>query len=455
MRYAGQLGTASGGRLACNSPGRSVAGGSAIARSQVRRRVGEFLSHGVFSMATQTELRRAISLPFLTFYGLGTILGAGIYVLVGKVADVAGMYTPLAFVIAALLAVLTGLSYTELAARFPKSAGQAVYVERGLGVRALALLVGWLVVAIAIVSGSAIVNGFVGYLSVFVSIERGQVLTILVLALGALAAWGIRESVAAASVITLIEVAGLLLIIIVAAPALAALPARLDELVPPADAQVWQSILLGAFLAFYAFIGFEDIVTAAEEVPDPVRTLPSAILIAIALSTALYLGVARVAVFAVTPHELAASDAPLALVYERATGGTPALIGAISLCAVVNGALVQIILASRMLYGMSREGWHYAGFGRVHPRTRTPLLATAAVTAALLFLALWFPLVTLATAASFMVLVLFVLMNWSLVRIKRRDPHPGVRTVPMWVPVAGLLTTSTFVAFQFYQLVRS
>ncbi len=405
-------------------------------------------------MSTPVELKRAISLPLLTLYGLGTILGAGIYVLVGKVAGLAGMYAPISFALAAVLAVLTGLSYTELAARYPKSAGQAVYVERGLGVRSLALLVGWLVVAIAIVSGGAIVNGFVGYLGVFVSVERGSVITALVLVLGALAAWGIRESVAAASVITLIEVAGLLLIIVVAAPALAALPLRLAELAPAADARVWQSVLLGAFLAFYAFIGFEDIVTVAEEVTDPTRTVPRAILIAIALSTALYLGVALVAVFAVSPPELAASEAPLGLVYERATGGTPTLISAISLFAVVNGALVQIILASRMLYGMSREGWHDVGFGRVHPRTRTPLLATLVVTAALLALALWFPLVTLATATSFMVLVLFALMNWSLLRIKRRDPHPArVRTVPMWVPAAGLATTVAVLGFQLYQFV--
>jgi amino acid transporter len=406
-------------------------------------------------MRKEVPLKRVISLPLLTLYGVGTILGAGIYVLVGKVAGVAGMHTPLAFAIAALLAVFTGLSYAELAARYPKSAGQAVYVERGLGVRAVALLVGWLVVVIAIVSGAAMVNGFVGYLGVFVSIERAWVITTLVLALGALAAWGIRESVAVASVITLIEAAGLLLIVVVAAPALAAVPARLWELVPPAEARVWQSILLGAFLAFYAFIGFEDMVTAAEEVKDPSRTLPRAILIAVALSTALYLGVALVAVFAVTPLELAASDAPLALVYERATGGAPTLISAISLFAVVNGALVQIVLSARVLYGMSREGWQYAGFGRVHPRTRTPLLATAAVTAALLLLALWFPLVTLAKAASLLVLVLFALMNLSLLRIKRREPRPaGVRTVPIWVPVAGLLTTVTFIVFELYQLVH-
>lgn len=405
-------------------------------------------------MSTPAELKRAISLPLLTLYGLGTILGAGIYVLVGKVAGVAGMHAPISFALAAVLAVLSALSYAELAARYPKSAGQAVYVQRGLGVRSLALLVGWLVVAIAIVSGGAIVNGFVGYLGVFVSVERGWVITALMLVLGALAAWGIRESVAAASAITLIEAAGLLLIIVVAAPALAALPLRLAELAPAGDARAWQGVLPGAFLAFYAFIGFEDIVTVAEEVTDPARTVPRAILIAIALSTALYLGVALVAVFAVSPRELAASEAPLALVYERATGGTPTLISAIGLFAVVNGALVQIILASRMLYGMSREGWHYVGFGRVHPRTRTPLLATLVVTAALLALALWFPLVTLATATSFMVLVLFALMNWSLLRIKRRDPHPaGVRTVPMWVPRAGLVTTVAVVGFQLVQFV--
>ncbi len=406
-------------------------------------------------MRMQVELRRAIALPLLTLYGLGTILGAGIYVLVGKVAGLAGMYAPVSFALAALLAVLTGLSYTELAARYPKSAGQALYVAHGFGSRMLALAVGWLVVATALVSGAAIVNGFVGYLHVFVPLSRELAIGLVVLTLGAIAAWGIRESVATATVITLIEVAGLLLVIAVAAPALSTLPQRAHELVPPPDAQVWAGIALGAFLAFYAFIGFEDVVNVAEEVRDPARTLPRAIVIAIIASTVLYLGVSLVAVLALAPHTLAASDAPLALLYQHATGEAPTVIAVISLFAVVNGALVQIVLAARMLYGMSREGWQTAAFGRVHAYTRTPLLATVTVTMALLALALWFPLVTLAKVTSTLVLVMFAFMNAALLRIKRRAPHPpGVRTVPTWVPAAGLVSSAGFVVAQGYLLMR-
>ncbi len=400
-------------------------------------------------MPPNAELKRSLSLMLITLYGLGTILGAGIYVLIGKVAGLAGMYTPVSFTVAAGLAVLTGLSYAELSARYPKSAGEAVYVQAGLHVRALSMLVGALIVLIGIVSAATLVNGFVGYLHVFVATPAWAVITALVLGLGALAAWGISESVIAASVITLIEVGGLLLVLGVAGGGLADLPARLPDLLPPSDAGVWQGILLGAFIAFYAFIGFEDMVNVAEEVKDPKRVLPLAILIAIVVSTVLYLTVALVSVLALAPAEMAGSDAPLALIYQRTTGSAPTLISLISLFAVVNGALIQIVKSSRILYGMSREGWLHVAFGVVYARTQTPLLSTAVVTAAVLALALWLPLVTLAKATSFVVLIVFALINLSLVRIKRRDPHPaGVRIFPLWIPLAGFLSTAGFLLFQ-------
>ncbi len=303
------------------------------------------------------ELERALSLPLLTLYGLGTILGAGIYVLVGKVAGYAGLHAPVAFLVAAGLAALTGFFYAELAARHPKSAGEAEYVQEGLRRRALSVLVGFLIVFTGLVSAATIANGFVGYLHVFVPVPSGLAVALLVLALGALAAWGIRESVWAATVITLVEIFGLVFILAVAGgQGLAALPARWPELLPPWEAAAWHGILLGGFLAFYAFIGFEDMVNVAEEVKDPQRVLPKAILWSIALATLLYLAVALLAVLALPPPALAASGAPLALLYERATGEPPTLISAISLFAVVNGALIQIVMSARVLYGMSREG---------------------------------------------------------------------------------------------------
>lgn len=404
-------------------------------------------------MTAPVELKRALSLAHLTFYGLGTILGAGIYVLVSKVAGLAGLYAPIAFLVAAVLAALTGMSYAELSARYPKSAGEPVYVQQGLGWRPLSVLVGWLIILTGVVSAATIANGFVGYLHVFMAAPDGLVIALLVILLGALAAWGISESVMAASLITLVEIGGLILVLFVAGGSLGDLPARLPELTPPLDGAAWHGILLGAFLAFYAFIGFEDMVNVAEEVKDPARALPLAIIIAIVISTILYLLVSLVAVLALPPAELAQSRAPLALIWERATGSAPTLISLISLFAVVNGALIQIIMAARVLYGMSREGWLHDVFGRVHPVTQTPLLSTALVTLVVLVLALWLPLVTLAKATSFVIMVVFALINLSLVRIKRRDPRPaGIRVYPAWIPLAGFLTATAFVLFQAYQL---
>lgn len=404
-------------------------------------------------MTPTAELKRSLSLVQITLYGLGTILGAGIYVLVGKVAGLAGLYAPVSFVVAAALAALTGLSYAELSARYPRSAGEAVYVHEGLRMRGLPVLVGLLIILTGVVSAATIANGFVGYLHVFVPAPDWLAIALLVLLLGALAAWGINESVMAASVITLVEVGGLILVLFVAGGSLGELPARLPELIPPADAGVWHGILLGAFIAFYAFIGFEDMVNVAEEVKNPTRILPLAIVIAIVVSTVLYLLVAVVAVLALPPAELAQSRAPLALIYERATGSAPTLISLISIFAVVNGALIQIVMAARVLYGMSREGWLHSAFGKIHPGRQTPLLATVVTTAIVLCLALWLPLVTLAKATSFIILVVFALINLSLVRIKRRHPRPaGIRSYPAWIPVAGFLTATAFVLFQVYQL---
>jgi amino acid transporter len=394
-------------------------------------------------------LKRSLSLLHMTLYGLGTILGAGIYVLVGQVAAGAGMYAPVSFLVAALLATLTGLSYAELSARYPRSAGEAVYVQEGLGRRTLAVSVGWLIIFTGIVSAAAIANGFVGYLHVFVALSDWLVIVALVLALGALAAWGISESVTAAAIITLVEIGGLLLILVVTGDSLLTLPQRWPELIPPPDISLWHGILLGAFLAFYAFIGFEDMVNVAEEVKEPTRTLPRAILLAIGISTLLYLLVALAAVLVLPLSELSESRAPLALMYERATGAPPTLISLISLFAVVNGALIQIIMSSRVLYGMSRQGWLHVVFSRVHPVTRTPLMATALVTGLVLILALWLPIVTLAKATSLIVLVVFTLVNLALVRIKRRAPKTKRGPCfPLWVPLAGFLANGVFVLYQ-------
>lgn len=403
-------------------------------------------------MPIPTPLKRAFSLPLLTFYGLGTILGAGIYVLIGEVVANAGMLAPLAFLLASILAGFSAFSYAELGARFPFSAGEAVYVQQAFGRRGLARSVGLLIVGIGVVSSATLVNGFVGYIQVFVNVEPWLAILLLLVALVGVAMWGITQSAWVAALSTVVEMGGLVLVFAVAAPSLQELPAHWEEMLPSWDIAVWVGVAAGAFVAFYAFIGFEDIVNVAEEVQQPSRNLPLAVLICLGIATLLYMAIAVVTILEVPLAELSGSDAPLALVYERATGHPPVFISLISLAAVVNGALIQIIMASRVLYGMACQGWLPAVFASVHQVTRTPLVATSLLGVVILIMALWLPLVTLAELTSLITLTVFSLVNLSLWQVKRREPHPaGIMVFPSWLPVAGFVCSVSFVVFQLWR----
>ncbi len=398
---------------------------------------------------SQPALARSLSLPLTTLYGLGNILGAGIYVLIGKVVGHAGVFAPVSFLLASLLAGLTAFTYAELSARYPLSAGEAVYVQAGIGLRFVPGLVGLLIILAGVVSAATILRGFAGYLQVFMDVPDAAVIFVMTCLLGGLAAWGISQSVWTAALVTLVEVAGLLIILSAAAPGMLAAG---TELALPSlhfgDVR-WTGIFIGGFLAFYAFIGFEDMVNVAEEVRDPVRNLPRAILIALFVSTALYFLVALAAVVSAPVDELAAADAPLAWLYQHMTGREPVVIAFISLFAVINGALIQLIMASRVGYGMARKGWLPAVFGRVSATTHTPVLATVSVSMLLLVMALWLPLETLAKATSYFLLIVFALVNLSLWRLKRLFAHPpGIIRVPVWVPMAGGIASALFVLTQ-------
>lgn len=399
-------------------------------------------------MQDQVSLKRCINYPLLTFYGLGTIIGAGIYVLLGKVASYAGYSTPLAFLMASVVAGFTAFTYGELSSRLPKSAGEALYVSHAFHWKWLSMITGYSIVAIGIVSSATIANGFVGYLEYFVQLPSWLVILILVTLLGSVAAWGISESVKLATFITLLELGGLLFVLISAGDVLADLPDKYQLILPSSETFAMEGLFLAAFLAFYAFIGFEDMVNVAEEVEDAPRTLPKAILTAIVVSTILYVSVATVAVLAVPPELLGKSEAPMVDIIKQHSEISPTIISAISLVAIINGALIQIIMATRVLYGMSRQGMSWQLFQKVHPKTRTPLWSTLFVTIAVLLMALWFPLVTLAAITSLITLLIFALMHLSLLRIKfRGDPDNGI-SYPTWIPIIGFIVSILLVALQ-------
>jgi amino acid transporter len=394
-----------------------------------------------------TTLERSIGLPLLTLYGLGTILGAGIYVLIGHVAATAGSAAPSSFVLAAVLAGTTALSFAELSARVPRSAGEAAYVEAAFGRPWLTRTVGWSVILVGIVSAATMVRGFVGYLAVFVSLPSWLVIVLVVSMLGAIAAWGIGESLRTAAAITVLEVLGLLYVCFVARDSLLRLPGEWTTLLPAPTTPGLIGAVSGAFIAFYAFIGFEDMVNIAEEVKVPTHNLPRGILIALLTSTMLYFLVATVAVLAVPLTELAGSEAPLAVIVQS-RGFPPETIAGISLFAVTNGALIQIIMTSRVLYGLAQARQAWTPFAYLHPRTRTPLVGTALVTCMLMALALFFTLGGLARATSFIALSIFACVNAALWRLKRRGTRNDGFSVPIGVPAAGFTLCVTMIVYE-------
>lgn len=381
-------------------------------------------------------LQRSLSFPLMLFYGLGTVLGAGIYALIGAVAEAAGMAAIWAFILAAPVAAVTGATYAELSMRLPFSGGAAVYAEKAFNSRALTLIVGFAVVLTGIVSAATLSRGFAGYLPVLIDIPGPIAMILLIVAMAALAIWGIRESVVTIAVVTCIEIGGLLLVVGLAGDSLLSLPERWSEMLPAQAG--WSGVIAGTVMAFYAFIGFEDMVNVAEEVKDPRRTMPKAILITLLLATALYVLVAMTAVLALPLEKLAGHSAPLAAILQQRGPAFGSLISLISIVAVINGALVQIIMASRILYGMGRHYSSLSRFAHLHPVRRTPVLATLLVAACVLGFALVLPLARLATLTSIILLLVFALMHLALIRIKAQDRNePGL--CPRWLPWLGLL----------------
>ena len=401
----------------------------------------ELISH-------EPHLSRRLTLPLLVLYGLGVTVGAGIYVLVGTTAAHAGTYAPVAFLAAAIVVAFTGFSYAELSARYPVSAGEAAYVIAGLRSKRAALLVGLMVASVGFISASAIMVGASAYLEDLIQIDA-RILTVLIaLFLGSVAVLGVLESVAIAAAFTVLEIIGLLLVLGYGLTVYPETLTQLDQLVPPIDGQVWVGIGAASLLAFFAFVGFEDLANIAEEAIDPDRNMPRAIIWTLVIATVLYLAVVSVVVLAVSVDDLAQSAAPLNLMFADAS---PALRGSFNLIASVatlNGVLIQMIMSSRVIYGLSKQKQLPAQLGYVHAKTKTPVVATGLVTAIVMFLSLIVPIERLAEVTSQIALAIFSAVNLSLIYLKRRESQPKAGfQVPLFVPIAGLITCVILFSF--------
>ncbi len=386
-------------------------------------------------MATEHGLKRRLGFGLLTLYGVGVMVGAGIYVLIGTVAGAVGTWAPLAFLVAGLVALPTALSYAELSVRIPESAGEAAYLRAATGSVTFSSAIGMAVAAVGIVSAAAVLQGGVGYLRTVLDVPNEVLITAFGMLLAGIAIAGVVESLAVAAVLTCIEVIGLAVVVVVA---FIAAPAT-----QPPEAAVFpeQLAISGAvLLAFFAFIGFEDMVNMAEETRDPTRTMPRAIIAALAVTTVLYALVAWAAVRAVPVNALGDSQSPLALVFTQATGRSADALSMIAVAAAVNGVLAQIVMAARVLYGLGRHAPLFAMFHHSHPRFGTPVTATVLSAALVIILALTAPLVALASVTSLVLLTIFTAINGALIVLRWRKAAPaGQFSVPGWVPWVGAL----------------
>ncbi len=385
-----------------------------------------------------------MTLLLAVLYGFGVTIGAGIYVLVGLAAGRSGMHAPLAFVLAAVVMSFSAASSAEPGTRMPVSASEAAYIEKAFNWPWPSLTMGLLVVLTATISAATISVGSAGYIDVFVDLPPAAIITLVVLAMGLVACLSTRQSVTLAGIMTLIEIGGLGLIIAAGFWAGSGVVTRLPEiLLAPGEISVWVGLSGTTLIAVFAFIGFEHLVNVAEEMKNPSRTLPWALFLTLGLTALVYTLVVCVAVVAVPPDELAQSSAPLALVFERLTGMPLKTMSVIAIVATLNGIIVHAIMISRVLYGLAVQGNLPKVLTHLNSRTGTPLLARAIGVGAILTLALAVPLAGLADLTARFTLVLFAIINITLIRIKFQESSPPAQVFvcPVWVPVAGVVSS--------------
>jgi amino acid transporter len=410
-----------------------------------------------------THFKKTISLSLLTFYGLGTIVGGGIYALLGKVAGEAGMSMPLSFALAGIIALLSACSFSELSTRYPVSAGESFYVLKGFNNQWLSVAIGFLVIFTGIVSAATLVVATAHFLNDFFSLSSlSFTLTIALLVTGMtlIAIWGINQSAWLILFITIIEVGALVYICLINGDVLQELNTRWGEIIPTVTVSsfYWTGLFAGSFLAFYAFIGFEDMVNIAEEVKDVQTTMPKAIFLSVGLATLLYVVVSTIAVLSVPIITLTQSNTPLTLLVSHQPAYAHTMLWTISILAGVNGALVQIIMASRVIYGMATKHVYSLPFihslATLSPTTNTPITATIVIALLVLLLALFFPVDTLAKITSTAVFIIFFFVNGALWRLKKESPkktdQPQGPVFNRWIPFWGAITSFAILLFQIW-----
>jgi len=391
------------------------------------------------SAASAPTLKREVTTFTLFLFILGDVLGAGVYVLVGTVAASSGGAVWIPLLVALAMALLTAGSYAELATKYPRAGGSSHYAHRAFG-PFMGFFIGFCMLSAGIVSVGALALGFAGdYLSEFITLPIPLTVIVFLVILAALNAYGIRESMWANTVATIIEVGGLLLVIILGCAVVARGDGDISRLLQLGTSENGPvlAVLAGTVLAYYSYVGFETSVNVAEETKDPSRSYPLALFGALAVAGLVYVGVGAAASVVLPTDELAASTGPLLEVVRAAGGVPPILFSVIALIAVANGALLTGIMSSRLAYGMSRDSLLPGFLSRLLPNRRTPILAILATASLSIILALIGSIEVLASTLVLLLLAVFITVNIAVL-VLRSDhvEHPHFR-VPAVLPVLG------------------
>ncbi|MCC4906826.1 APC family permease [Microbacterium sp. cx-59] len=396
-------------------------------------------------------LKRAVGGWLLFAFIVGDTLGAGIYTLVGTMAADVGGVIWLPLLIALVVALLTAGTYAELITKYPHAGGAARYVDRAFHIPYLSFLVGFLMMASGITTAAALANAFAGdYLAALIDVPAAPAAAVFIVLLTLINLRGVKESLSANFVAAIIEVSGLVIVIVVAAIAFGAGngdPGRIFEFAP--DVPPLQGAFAASVIAFFSFLGFEAAANMAEEVKNPSKNYPRALFGAIITAAVVYLLIAIGAVIVLPPAELAESSGPLLDVVAASGVGVPAwLFGIIALIAIANGALLFMVMASRVGYGLARSGLLPRAFGRVLPKRQTPWVSIVVVAGATIALSFLGDVSSLAETTVLLLLLVFLAANVSVLVLKKDKVEHSHFSVPRVVPILAIIASVVLLAQQ-------
>lgn len=400
------------------------------------------------------ELKRHLGLFHTTMYGIGLILGAGIYALIGDAAGETGNSIWISFVLAAVSAAFTGLSYAELSSMYPKAAAEYSFMKNAFKSNFIAFLVGWLTLFVAIISASAIALGFGGYFTQIFGVPIAISAVLIIVVLSFVNFFGIRESSSMNIIFTIIEALGLGLVI------WAGLSISNTDVNYFEMPHGFSGIFSAFTLVFFAYIGFENISNIAEEIKNPRKVLPRAIILAISVTAIVYILVSIAAVRVLSWQELGSSAAPLADVIKKALGqewGFGILL--IALFATTNTVLIMLVSGSRILYGVAQDKALPAIFSLVHKKRKTPWLAVIVIGVLSVCFVFIGDISTVARISVFAIIMVFVLVNFALIWLRYKDPNaerqfkspvnvkkfPVLAALGIITPILGIVQLDWFV----------